>query len=117
MNQFTRLAAGVRQILIRALGVPTANYYDDFPVVVPDVVGDLVLDALEEIERALGWRWKAEKNIPFAQEFKFLGVMCDLSHALDDGVLKLSNTQARVFELDQNMQAIVKAGSLTPAEA
>ena len=102
---FNRAAAAFRKILNTLLLLPTANYYDDFPLVVPSCLAPLADEAMRACARLCGWRWKVgKKDKEFASAFDVLGVTADLSKAVSEGTLVLRNTERRVAEL----QATIK---------
>ena len=116
--QFNRVAAGIRQFVVRALGVPAVNYYDDFPIIIPEVLAPIVDQTVKWFGDLSGWRWKGgEKDAPFGFKFKALGVVFHISDALLSGRLTVSNTPSRVTDICEVIECVLKSKTLRPAAA
>lgn len=67
--------------------------------------------------RLLGWTVSSgEKDLPFAEKFKALGVEIDLS-AWKSGEVRFSNTPQRIAELTETISQILDSRKLTPQDA
>jgi hypothetical protein len=115
---FNRAAAAFRTCLNRGFGVPTDNFFDDFPVVAPAAVADAMERAFVACAETTGWRLRAdEKDKNFSSEFDVLGVTFHLEAVSPEGVLVVGNTEARVKALSAQLAKVLEAGRLSAAEA
>ena len=66
----------------------------------------------------LGWRLAtaAKKRLPFSKTFVSLGVQVDLSMA-GDGIVLLSHKPGRIDNLEEQIQAVTDADTMTFKEA
>ncbi len=55
-------------------GVPCTHYFDDFTIIVPEVIGDDSDDMVGRFLKELGWEVKRNKDEPTASSFAALGV-------------------------------------------
>ena len=73
--------------------------------------------ATSQFFRLLGWMVSAgEKDLPFSETFKALGVEIDCS-AWSTGLVKLRNTAKRISELSETIASTLKRGRLSSQEA
>ncbi len=115
---FNRAAAGLRTCFVRLLGVGMENYFDDFPIVVPAPLAEVVDDAIKRFCAIVGWRLKGgDKDKPFREEFDVLGVVCDLRRTVHGAVLTVANTAKRVESVGEQIDDILAAGFVRPAVA
>ena len=63
----------------------------------------------------MGWDLSTDKLVPYSECCKMLGVELTL-HKTPMGMLEVCNTQARVVELTQTIDAILSAGHLTRSD-
>ena len=76
MPQFNLVAAGIKRVVLKSLGIPCVSSFDDFPVMVPTAVSAVCGMALEALGRVTGWVWKLTTvSSPFSDQLSALGVV------------------------------------------
>ena len=111
---FSRAAAALRELLVKGLRVPLGNYFDDYPIIVPEDVDSLVRRAAA----AFGFRRKeGEKDRPWASVLLLLGVQLDLRRVLSDGVVSVENTDKRRDSIIQQLRGFLSAPHNVPPAA
>ncbi len=118
VHSFTRAAHALETILVECFGIPCTHYFDDFTVIVPESMGEIVVVLMHEALSVLGWETKAEKEHPMRTEFNVLGVTFDVKRALGrQGKLVIRNTPDRTRGMVESIGRILAADSLAPHEA
>eukprot|EP00438_Fugacium_kawagutii_P011611 Skav216067 [mRNA] locus=scaffold389:28036:29832:+ [translate_table: standard] len=115
---FNLVARSLHAIGERLFGLIWCNYYDDYPQLdIAGFGGDAQICA-ERFLKLLGWRSseKPHKRLPFAESFEALGVLFDLSSSIN-GKIVVRNKPSRVSQICDEVDAVLAAGSFTPAQA
>ena len=118
VHSFNRLARALAVILAALFKIPVTHYFDDFPIVVPSADAESAEDITLKIFELLGWKIKmsGDKALPFSDVFDSLGVSFDLRGS-NAGKAQITNKKERVEMLVQDIEATLKSGRLTPAQA
>ncbi len=114
---FARAAAGIRACACVLFKIPAVNYLDDYPLVVPGKIAEILETGFRGLLEILGWKLKDAKDQAFSEEFVALGVNFVLSDALRGASLVVSNTEKRRTTLKKRVKDILEEDSLHPAEA
>ena len=93
-------------------------FYDDFPLIEPEVTASIASSAIEHLFDCLGWIYSSDpaKSRPFEPECDVLGVRISVNH-LSHGCLKLANKQSRVEKLQNIFHGARKSGRFTKRDA
>ena len=106
---FNRASRSLWWIINRFLKVPSAVYFDDFPMLAPKDVWEAVDLTVSALLNLLGWDHAAtgegSKGKPFSLSFQVLGMLLDLS-GLSEGEVRLANKEGRVERLVERIQAM-----------
>ena len=100
-----------------SLGLPWSNFFDDFVTFSRSSESELVAGVIIQFFRLLGWQVSSgDKDLPFALEFKALGIEVSLTDCLT-GSIFFKNTDKRVKELVCTITESLEKGKMTQAEA
>ena len=114
---FSRFAKILRHILVRLFGLCLCNYFDDFPQLEFEGLGESAQRTAELALDLFGvlWSRKPEKRLPFDDRFTCLGVVFSLGDV--GGAFAVENKAARVEELRARIDAVLASRRLSPADA
>ena len=94
-----------------------SNFFDDFITFARDVESESVAIAAMQFFRLLGWAVSSgEKDLPFSERFKALGVEIDCA-SWKKGHVWFANTERRVKELADTIDEVLRTGRLTKPAA
>ena len=100
-----------------ALGLTWSSFFDDFITFCRECESKVVLGVIDQFFRLLGWQVSSgDKDLPFASQFKALGVEISLRKCHLGSVI-FRNTERRVQELVETMTGILEKGHLSQQEA
>ena len=118
VHAFLRTAAAVNNIGCSFLGIPMTSYFDDFTVVTKAELSKGTGLAVQTLFEVLGLHLSTsdKKNLDFSKVFSALGVAFDL-HKQVDNSFSIRNTEQRVKELVERIDAVVASGKLGGREA
>ena len=93
---FNRISRSLWHLINHFLKVPSAVYFDDYPMLMPDTLADQADADVSEFLSILGWghALTGKKGQPFMPQFDVLGMTLDVS-ALHQGTVTLSNKAGR----------------------
>ncbi len=101
--------------------MPCTHYFDDFAIVIPEVLATYVDTLAKGFFRELGWAINETKDKrlgPFASVFPALGVEFDLGEALgEDPRIVVKNRQDRIDEIVKRIDDHIGRDSMSPSEA
>ena len=110
---FNRVSRSLWWIINKFLGIPTAVYFDDFPLMVPQDLWEVADHAVSSLLHLLGWDHAAtgegSKGKPFSPVFDVLGMSLDLSQ-LAEGLVRLANKEGRAERLAEKIESLAKGG-------
>ena len=96
---FLRVAHSLWWLGCRMLKLAWSNFFDDFVTLAREGECKSVAIAVDQFFKLLGWMVSTgEKDLPFSDKFRALGVEVDLS-AWTAGVVRFANTEQRAAEL------------------
>ena len=114
---FLRVAHSLWWLGCTAMKFLWSSFFDDFITLSRKSEVDAMSIASSQFFRLLGWLVSAgEKDLPFSETFKALGVEIDCS-AWRSGVVKFRNTTKRISELSDTISSALKRGRLSSHEA
>lgn len=114
---FLRTVQSVWWIGCRALSIPWTSFYDDFVTFARTAEAHIVEVLLTQFFKLLGWQIsEGEKNLPFAESFRALGVEISCERWAD-GVVEVGNTQQRRDELIESIDKILHDNELSQSNA
>ena len=115
---FLRTAAAVNNIGCTLLGIPMTSYFDDFTVVTKAELSKGTGIAVRTLFEILGFHLSAsdKKNLDFSKVFSALGVAFDLHRQIDDS-FSIRNTDQRIKELVERIDAVLSSGKLGGKDA
>ena len=114
---FLRVAHSIWWLGCKVLALPWTNFFDDFITLARKPEGDALTMVVDQFFKLLGWAVSAgEKDLPFADRFKALGVEIDLSD-WKSGEVKFSNTKQRVAELTETISSVLSSSKLSHQDA
>ena len=113
---FNRVARALDAILAE-IGIMTANYVDDYPLLVPSELAEETCEGLRRLMGLLGWELK--EPLELRPEFKFtaLGVIVALPGPGELPVASVSNKPERVAVDSAECSRILGLGRCKPSEA
>lgn len=115
---FNRASRGIWHIASHYCRLVTTVFYDDFPSLEPSQTAKLSKQVFETLLGYLGWEWSCgTKDLAFADVFSPLGVQVNLSTLSSDGSFQLSNKPSRVRDQVDEIDGILKCGSLPHFQA
>ena len=108
VSSFLRIAASIKYIGTVGLCLVWTNFFDDYTAICEETAADEVTFCVESLLKLLGVTFAATgpKAPDFAQEFKTLGLMVDLSSSAD-GAFTLGHTEKRCAELLESLRVIL----------
>ena len=114
---FLRVAHSLWWLGCTAMKFLWSSFFDDFITLSRKSEADAMSIASSQFFRLLGWLVSAgEKDLPFSETFKALGVEIDCS-AWRNGLVKFRNTTKRISELSETISSALKRGRLSSHEA
>ena len=100
-----------------SLGLTWSNFFDDFVTFSRSSESELVAGVIIQFFKLLGWQVSSgDKDLPFALEFKALGIEISLKDCLTGSVF-FKNTDKRVKELVCTITELLDRGKMTQPEA
>ena len=114
---FLRVSHSLWWLGCKALRLVWSNFFDDFITFARAVESESVAIAALQFFRLLGWAVSTgDKDLPFAEKFKALGVEIDCA-AWQAGKVYFANTEKRVKELAETIDDVLRTGRLTKQAA
>ena len=114
---FLRVSHSLWWLGCKALNFAWSNFFDDFITFARKQESELVSVAALQFFKLLGCGVSlGDKDLPFAEKFKALGIEIDCTR-WQDGVVAFSNTEKRTKELVSTIDAILSTAKLTKQEA
>ena len=114
---FLRLSHSLWFLGTKGLGLPWTNYFDDYILMSRQEIADVSAACASLLFKLLGWDIsKGDKDLPFNEVFKVLGVEVSLTE-WGSGKILLTNTARRVEELLAFLRKILKEGMLSTPTA
>ena len=114
---FNRYPVMVTRAMRRLFGWAGTGYFDDFCTVEPVFARASGQTYLDKLMALLGIPLAAEKHVPMAPSFQFLGVVADLSRFARRGVVQLGVSRERAVRIADSLRFFLDANSLFPSEA
>eukprot|EP00435_Cladocopium_sp_Y103_P022564 s4461_g5.t1 len=116
---FNRVSRSLWFLVNKYLKIPSAVYFDDFPMFAPVKSADATDAVVSDFLDLLGWKHDrtGPKGRPFGFSFDVLGLTLDLGDIPGGGSLILQNKAGRVDKICQKVEEIKNKGSLSLAEA
>ena len=89
------------------VGIPCTHYFDDYTIIVPEVLGSTADELTGQFLKELGWEVKREKDKPTSDTFTALGVVFDLAAVVlsTDPSFEVRNKPTRIEEVCQSIDA------------
>lgn len=112
---FNRVSRLIHSIGLSA-GLIWGNYFDDFPMVTPGILGQSSMSVAKLLLDMLGFQYADHKLKPFATKATVLGVEIDAAESGDGHVL-IRNKPGRVEEISETVDGVLARGTLTAKEA
>ena len=116
---FLRIARALSFLLNVVLEIPHANFFDDFPILVPSEDAEQVGLLCTKFLHLLGWKHaeigEGHKGLPFAKSFDVLGLHLDVS-CISSGILTVANKLGRVDRLLERLREIQESAVLSRHE-
>ena len=69
------------------VGIPCTHYFDDYTIIVPEILGNQADELTGQFLKELGWEVPREKDKPTSDTFTALVVVFDLTAAVLDSDL------------------------------
>ena len=114
---FLRVAHSIWWLGCKALSLAWSNFFDDFITFARSQEADMVSVATVQFFKLLGWGLSlGDKDLPFSNRFKALGVEIDCTRWLD-GTVAFANTEKRVQELLATIDAVLSTKTLSKQSA
>ena len=115
---FLRISVAIWYVRVRCLGLFWSAFYDDFSVVTRVELQQNTAWACEALFNLLGMKFanSGAKYTPFAEKFKMLGLMMDLSQSGQKKIF-LGHTEERASELGEQLQLHLDSGKMSSKEA
>jgi hypothetical protein len=116
---FNRVSRSIWFLINVLLKVPSAVYFDDFPMFAPEKAAPETDVLVSDFLDLLGWRHDrtGPKGKPFAPSFDVLGMTLDLADLQRAGVVTLKNKEGRVEKIASKISGIQQEGTMSLAEA
>ena len=101
------------------LALPWTNFFDDFITSARRAESESLSVMVNKFFKLVGWTVSSgEKDLPFSEKFKALGVEIDLTvTAWGSGEARFSNTPQRIAELTETISRVLESRKLPPQEA
>ena len=110
---FLRVSHSLWWLGCKSLKLVWSNFFDDYITFCRAVESDSVAIAALQFFRLLGWAVSSgDKDLPFSERFKALGVEIDCSK-WTSGCVSFANTEKRVKELTETIDEVLLAKRLT----
>ena len=115
---FNRISRALWFLAVKLMGVIGGCFYDDFPLIEPEVTAPLAPSSVERLLDCLGWVYSSDpaKSRPFETECDVLGVRVNVGN-LFHGRLKLTNKASRYKRLKDVFNCARKNRSFTKRDA
>ena len=114
---FLRVAHSLWWLGCKALSLAWSNFFDDFITFARQQETEMVSVAIVQFFKLLGWGLSlGDKDFPFADRFKALGIEIDCTKWLE-GIVTFTNTEKRVKELLATIDEILTTRSLSKQAA
>jgi len=118
VHGFNRAAMALNHLVHAFVGIPCTHYFDDFTIVVPEIISSTVDTLARRFFELLGWDVKVSKDKPMSRTFTALGVDFDLTELKsDDPRVVVANKPDRIKEICKKIETHLGQESMTPAEA
>eukprot|EP00435_Cladocopium_sp_Y103_P026492 s3071_g6.t1 len=116
---FNRVSRSLWFLVNRYLKIPSAVYFDDFPMFAPLQSASAADEVVSDFLDLLGWKHDrtGPKGKPFGFAFDVLGLTLDMGDIPGGGGLILQNKVGRVEKICQKVEEVKTKGSLSLAEA
>ena len=110
---FLRVSHSLWWLGCKSLKLVWSNFFDDYITFCRAVESDSVAIAALQFFRLLGWAVSSgDKDLPFSERFKALGVEIDCSK-WTSGCVSFANTEKRIKELTETIDEVLLAKRLT----
>ena len=110
---FLRVAHSLWWLGCKALYLTWSNFFDDFITLARAGETELVSIVAQQFFKLLGWAISlGDKDQPFDEKFKALGVEIDCSR-WHEGVVSFANTKKRVDELVAFIEKVLEANNMS----
>ena len=114
---FLRVAHSIWWLGCKVLALPWTIFCDDFITLARKSEGDALAVIVDQFFKLLGWAVSSgEKDLPFSDRFKALGVEIDLAN-WKSGEVRFSNTKQRVSELTETISLVLASSQLSHQDA
>ena len=114
---FLRVAHSLWWLGAVVLRLPWSNFFDDFVIFSRSSEIQATEIVVSQFFKLLGWATSSgDKDLPFSETFKALGVEISCSNWCD-GVVRFQNTEKRIAELTKTISDILKLGRLSQPDA
>ena len=114
---FLRVAHSLWWLGCKALKLAWSNFFDDFVTLARVGECKSVAITIDQFFKLLGWAVSSgDKDLPFAETFKALGIEIDLT-AWERNVVRFANTEQRAAELSCKITEVLHAGRLSVPDA
>ena len=115
---FNRISRGLWFLMAKLCHAVLGCFYDDFPILEPEISSVLATQSVRHLLETLGWLYAKDssKDLPFSEEFDVLGVRINVSR-LHVGVFTLANKPSRVDKVMELISDIQKLGSIDKKKA
>jgi hypothetical protein len=115
---FNRVARAIWLCGARELSLAWLNFFDDFPIICPDILTKSCEHAVALFFKLLGW-WISndpKKSLSFAEHFTALGVSFHIG-CLADSLSTVSNVESRVNNVIEVLNSIIEKKKLCQKQA
>ena len=104
---FNRISKSLWHLINHFMRIPTAVYFDDYPMLMPEILADQADADVSEFLSILGWSHAVtgKKGQPFMPKFDVLGMTLDVS-ALHQGNVTLANKVGRTERILQQLKEV-----------
>ena len=109
---FNRISRALWFLAVKLMKIIGGCFYDDFPLIEPEITAQVASSAIEHLLSCLGWVYSSDpaKSRPFEPECDILGVRINVCH-LSPGCLKLRNKPSRVEKLKSLFNSLRRPGN------
>lgn len=116
---FNRVSRSLWFLINKYLKIPSACYFDDFPLFSPAESAEQTDAQILEFLNLLGWRRSqtGAKGLPFADSFDVLAFTLNLALLREGGGLILENKPGRIEKMKQKVLQVKVNGVLKLHEA
>ena len=115
---FNRISRALWFLAVKLMGAVGGCFYDDFPLIEPDITAPIASSVVEHLLDCLGWIYSSDpaKSRPFEEERDVLGVRVNVKN-LSHGCLKPPNKVSRYKRLKDIFNGARKSRSFTRRDA